>query len=165
MKPQPTLEQWQELIDKLPSKLILRHPSLPCQDILKAMREHPELNIVWHTYDPEFTLKPTRDDTTKYVDAMLRDLERGKVVVVNSLIDFISMFRHRDVPFVLAFSTHRAITERARNDEKIDDIVEKLWRLAVDEYTTIRDLFVYKVAGNVGDSFYDAVSKAHLGPK
>lgn len=163
MKQYPTLEQWQEIIEKLPTKLILLHPSVSRTDLLEALSKYPQLNLSLHWFPatPRFGEELS---LASRIEMLETDLTKGMVVICNSLIDIVNLCRTKQLPFILAYSTHRGATERGRREGHSEEST-RFWHHCTNEYNTITDRTVIKVAAGPDDIFSSVIDLARHAPK
>lgn len=158
------VDKWEALLESLPARLIFRHPSLNCDDLLFATERLLTLPLSWHncrTQLPYYEYDPQIDT---YVEAIEKDLALGKVVVATSLIKLVQHFTATGKKFILAYGTHAGAEARGKLLEAGSTSLE-LWHSAIDEYNAIRSENVIKVSGGPGSNAFSVLSAANQGPK
>lgn len=156
--------EWEALLESLPARLIFRHPSLNCDDLLFATERLLTLPLSWHCYRTHFAPDEHDPQIDAYVEAIEKDLTLGKVVVVNSLIKLVQHFMAKDQKFILAYGTHAGAEARIKEHEGPIEIAE-LWHHAIDEYNAIRSENVIKLSGGPGSNAFSVLRCANQGPK
>lgn len=156
--------EWEALLESLPARLIFRHPSLDCDDLLFATERLLTLPLSWHSYRSQFAYDEHDPQIAAYVEAIEKDLALGKVVVVNSLIKLVQHFMTKGQKFILAYGTHAGAEARIKEHEGPWEVGD-LWHHAIDEYNAIRSDNVIKLAGGPGSNAFSVLQRANQGPK
>lgn len=164
MSNNPDVHEWEAVLESLPTRLIFRHPSLNCDDLLFATERLLTLPLSWHCYRSHFAPDEHDPQIEAYVEAIEKDLALGKVVVVNSLFKLVQHFMTRGQKFILAYGTHSGAEARTKEHAAPWEISE-LWHRAIDEYNAIRSENVIKLAGGPGSNAFGVLRCANEGPK
>lgn len=164
MSNNPDVHEWEAVLESLPARLIFRHPSLNCDDLLFATERLLTLPLSWHHYRSPYAPDEHDPQIDAFVEAIEKDLALGKVVVVNSLIKLVHHFMAKGQKFILAYGTHAGAEARLKENAGPWEIAE-LWHLAVDEYNAIRNENVIKLAGGPGSTAFSVLRCANDGPK